>query len=34
MPSGNEIVNSYGNGKLQSIQAPEGETTFTYFCGT
>ena len=34
MPSGNEIVNTYGNGKLQSIQTPEGETTFTYFCGS
>ena len=33
-PSGNQINNIYANGRLEQIQAPEGNIDFTYLCGT
>jgi len=33
-PSGKQISNIYGNGRLEQIQTPEGNVYLTYLCGT
>jgi RHS repeat-associated protein len=33
-PSGKQITNIYGNGRLERVQTPEGNIDFTYLCGS
>jgi len=33
-PSGKQITNIYGSGRLEQVQTPEGNVDFTYLCGS